>query len=303
MSKRKTKGKKIFIAAVVIAAIAAISALIPESVWNTIFIKTGLRQPEYKSAPMSVHFVDVGQGDCTVITTEKGETVLIDSGEEIKSDTVINYLHSLSVDRIDYCIVTHPHSDHYGGMLNILKEFNADRVIMPRLSDINTPTDDYYSEFMSHIKSECSEVKILSSEYNIELQNVKLHILPPVTQREDLNDMSLIVKASYGNSSILITGDCSEDEEEDILEKYSSDELKSDVLKLGHHGSKNATGENWLKAVNPSVCVISAGKYNSYNLPSNETLERLENRNIEYYRTDICGTLVFNCDEKGITLE
>ena len=83
---------------------------------------------------------------------------------------------------------------------------------------------------------------------------------------------------------------------------YSQSELKSNVLKVGHHGSKTATGDDWLSAVNPDLCVVSAGKYNSYNLPANDTLEKLEERNIKYYRTDICGTLIFDCDENGITL-
>lgn len=303
MSKTKnSKSKFIFIAAAAIAVIAAISALMPESVWNGIFIKTGLNPREYESAPMSVHFVDVGQGDCTVITTDDGETVLIDSGEEIKSDIVIKYLENLSVKKLDYCIVTHPHSDHYGGMLDVLKTYHADNVILPVMSEINTPDDEYYKAFIDYVKSECGSLLFAEAGDSTELTDVRIKYYAPVEQMADLNNMSLVAKILYGNASFLITGDCSEDEEKDILGKYTQTDLKSNVLKIGHHGSKTATGEEWLSVVRPDICVISAGKYNSYNLPSEEMLERLEERNIRYFRTDICGTLVFDCDERGITL-
>ncbi len=304
MSKRTVniKNKKILIAAVVLAAIVAISALISESVWNSIFVKAGLAPKPYVSAPMTVHFVDVGQGDCTLITTDKGETILIDSGEEIKAQNVINYLKNLSVNELDYCIVTHPHSDHYGGMLKIINEVPAKRVIMPKLSGESTPTDSYYKSFVSYAKNNCKGLYFVSSYQKINLSEAELELYPPVSQDDELNEMSLVVKASYKDGSFLITGDCSESEEKELMRKYSADEFNANVLKAGHHGSKTSSSDEWLDAVKPDICVITAGKYNSYDLPHEDTIEKLEKRKIKILRTDICGNIVFDCDEETITM-
>lgn len=303
MQKRiRKRNVKLIVAAAVVVIAAAISAFIPESVWNSIFIKTGLKEPQYVSAPMTVHFIDVGQGDCALITTDSGENVLVDSGEEIKADSVIQYLKSLSVDKLDYCIITHPHSDHYGGMLKILSDIPAENVVMPVLSDKNMPEDSYFKEFVSYINDNCKSVKYLKAGDSFTLEKVKFNVFAPAEQLTDLNEMSLVIKASYDNASVMLAGDCSAEEEKDILSRYSAKELKCSILKVGHHGSAEASTDEWLNALRPDICVISAGKYNSYGLPSAETLERFEQRNIKYYRTDICGTVVFDCDEKEITL-
>lgn len=299
--RRKSKSSFLITAAVLIITVAVISALIPDSVWNNIFIKTGLRPPEYQSAPMSVHFVDVGQGDCTVITTDNGETVLIDSGEDIKSDNVINYLSTLSVKKIDYCIVTHPHSDHYGGMKKILSEYPASCFIMPELSKEIVPDDGYYDSLVSFVGSRCENVYYLKENSTFKLNNINLEVFCPVSETSELNNMSLVVRALYNNSAFLIAGDCSEEEEKALLRKYP-ESFRSDVLKVGHHGSGSATSDGWLDAVSPQMAVISAGKYNSYGHPADETIEKLEQRNIRLYRTDICGTVVFDCNGDGITV-
>lgn len=296
----KAKGK-IIIAAVIVAA-ALISALIPQSVWNGIFVKTGLRNREFISSEMTVHFVDIGQGDCTVITTDRGETVLIDSGEEIKAQSVIEYLKKISVEKIDYCIVTHPHFDHYGGMLKILRAVPAKRLIMPYLEKNIIPDDGYYDKLVSFAKSECKNISFVKSDCKIKLKNAELQITVPITQRTDLNNMSLLVKAVCGKASFLITGDCSADEEKELLKTHDAADFKCNILKAGHHGSATASSDEWLNTVSPDVCVISTGRYNSYNLPSVDFLETLEKCDIQYYRTDICGTLVFDCAENEITL-
>ena len=301
MAKAKKSKGKIIIAAVIVAA-ALISALIPQSVWNGIFIKTGLKNPEFVSSPMTVHFVDVGQGDCAVITTDRGETVLIDSGEEIKAQSVIDYLEKISVKKIDYCIVTHPHSDHYGGMLKILRAVPAKRVVMPYLEKNIIPDDGYYDKLVSFAKSECKSISFVKSDCKINLKNAELQITVPITQRTDLNNMSLVVKAVCGKVSFLITGDCSAEEERELLKAHDAADFRCNILKAGHHGSSTASSDEWLNAASPDVCVISAGRYNSYNLPSTDFLETLEKRDIQYYRTDICGTLVFDCEENATTL-
>lgn len=303
MRKRTRKRNvKIIVAAAVVVIAAAISAFIPENIWNEIFIKTGLREPQYVSAPVSVHFIDVGQGDCALITTDRGENVLVDSGEEIKADIVIQYLKNLSVEKLDYCIVSHPHSDHYGGMLKILKEIPAENAVMPVLGAKNTPEDSYYSKFVSYINKNCKTVKYLKAGDSFSLEKVKFDVFAPAEQRTELNEMSLVIKASYGNASVMLAGDCSADEENDILRMYGAKSLKCNILKVGHHGGAEASSDGWLDTLKPDVCVVSAGKYNSYGLPSAETLERFEKRNIKYYRTDICGTVVFDCNDKEITL-
>ncbi len=302
IKKEKRNNKKIIIFSVTAIAVILLLSFISENFWNTLFRKTGLKPELYKSAELSVHFVDVGQGDCTVITTKDGKSAIIDSGDEIHSGSVIDYIRSLNIERFDYCIVTHPHSDHCAGMSRILGEIPAETAVMTEWEDENALKDEFYIKYTKAVNENCKHIVKAKAGDEFSLGEVKIKILAPVKKIAEVNSMSLVIKIIYNNYSFIVTGDCTDDEEKIIINKYKPDELRCNVLRAGHHGSETSTSDEWLDILKPEYCVISVGKNNQYNFPSTEMIERLYSRNISYYRTDISSTVVFDCDNNNVKI-
>ncbi len=303
MARRKIKkSKESVIVMLVIAVIVLIlSKAIPQEKWDAVFDKSGVTDSLSSQAGMAVHFVDVGQGDCAVI--ECGDKImLIDSGEVDKSQVVINYLNNMGVERIDYCITTHPHTDHMGCMAKVIDEFPVDTMIMPVLSEINIPTTSTYEKFLLSVEENCNEVIPGEAGYTFSFGEAEVSLLGPCDQDEDLNNMSVVAKIEYGESSFLFTGDCSFAEENDIMDNYYN-ELDCDVLKVGHHGSSGSTSADWLEAVEPEISVISVGSDNSYGHPTKKVLQRLEDFGSTVYRTDLSGSIILETDGKSIALK
>ncbi|MBQ8783035.1 MAG: MBL fold metallo-hydrolase [Clostridia bacterium] len=303
MARRKSKKGKTSLLAILIVAVILIvgSKVVPQESWDSAFDKSGVTDSLSSTAGMAVHFVDVGQGDCTVIESN-GKFMLIDSGEADKAQAVINYLNNLGVEKLDYCIATHPHSDHMGSMAKVLSQFQAENLIMPELSEINIPTTATYEDFLLSAEENCNEIIAAEAGYTYSMGEVEIQILGPCEQDEDLNNMSVVAKVIYGESSFLITGDCSFDEEDDIMDNYYN-QLDSDVLKVGHHGSSGSTSVDWLEAVEPDVAVISVGEDNSYGHPTKKVLNNLSDFDCEIYRTDEKGSIIFETDGKSIALK
>lgn len=246
----------------------------------------------------AVHFVDVGQGDCTLITCG-GYSLLIDAGENGHESEVINYLRNQGIEKLDYVIATHQHSDHIGGMAEVLEEFEADVIIMPRLTKAQTPTNSTYTAFLRAV--EASQAKVVSAKpgsvYN--LGGATFEILGPVTDdAEDINNMSAVTKLTFGENTFLITGDAETEEELEILDNGA--DIDCDVLRAGHHGSYTSSCKDWLAAATPEICVISCGEGNDYGHPHDAALKRIKKHTQEIYRTDICGDIVMVSDGENI---
>lgn len=301
MAKRISEKSNIgiIITAVLVIAVIAVCACMTESRWEILFKKAGLSE-ETDGCRMSVHFIDVGQGDCTVIKLESGESILIDSGEDIKSDKVKSYLKKEKIKGFDLCFLTHPHTDHYGAMADILADFPADKLIMPEIPEKLIPKEDEYREFISFVSRNVENVVLTGAGESFIAGGVLFEILAPLKNGEDLNSMSLVIKITSGSASFLITGDCTAEEENDILGGFDKSCLHCSVLKIGHHGSGNSTGSEWLDAVDPDAAVISVGRNNKYSHPDVRTLKKLDERKIKYYRTDICSDIVFKVNDDGI---
>ena len=303
MAKRASKkDKKVIFIILAIAVLAvAFSRLAPET-WDSLFEKTGVTDSVVIDAALTVSFIDVGQGDCTLVYSPDNGVILVDSGEADKAQTVINYLKSLGIETIDYCVVTHPHSDHMGSMAQIMSEFNIENLIIPELSEINIPTTKTYEIFLLSAEENADEIIPAQAGTTYSVGDIALSVLGPISQNEDLNNMSVVVKIEYKESSFLITGDCSFDEEDELMENdYNA--LESDVIKIGHHGSSGSTSADWLEAVNPRFGVISVGSGNSYGHPTKTVLDRLDDFDVEYYRTDVVGTVVIETDGKAISVQ
>lgn len=250
--------------------------------------------PSQSADGLSVHFIDVGQGDCILVCCD-GKNMIIDAGTKEYAGTVKDYLSSCGVRSLDYVVCTHPHDDHIGAMSSIINDFDVDTIIM---SDATTTTQSYENLLyaISNKKKTITSAKVGDT---YKLGGSTFVILAPEREYDDLNNTSVVIKLTYKNNSFLFTGDASEESENDIL--AAGEDLGADVLKVGHHGSSTATSQDFLNAVNPSYAVISAGLGNSYGLPSAETVKRLKDGGIKTLRTDINGTIVFTSDGTKIT--
>ncbi|MBQ2972617.1 MAG: MBL fold metallo-hydrolase [Ruminococcus sp.] len=240
------------------------------------------------------HFIDVGQGDCILLESQD-DFVLIDAGEAEYSATVCQYLKNNDVSSIDYVIATHPHSDHCGGLTEVIETFSVDNFITVE-TDQQTKTWLNVLYAVDNNNVNYIDAKVHST---YTFGNSSFEIMGPYGKSyEGYNDYSVVVKAECGNTSFLLTGDAEKKVEHEMIENGA--DLSADVLKVGHHGSSTSSCNEFLDAVDPSYAVIMCGMYNDYGHPHVETINSLNARNIATYRTDILGTVVAVSDGSNI---
>ncbi len=236
------------------------------------------------------HFIDVGQGDAALIRTAAGD-ILIDAGTNASENELKAYLDKMGVKDIEYAVFTHPHEDHIGGADMVLKNYNVKRVILPE-KEHDTKT---YDLMIDAIEAEKCEVIAAKADKTFRVGELTCTILAPIsTAYTELNNYSVVLRAEYGDTSVMFTGDAEIDSEDEMLEKYLlTGKLDCDILKAGHHGSDTSSGQDFVKAVSPAYAVISVGEGNDYGHPKQEILARYEAMKIRYFRTDKEGDIVF----------
>lgn len=242
---------------------------------------------EAASKNMKVHFIDVGQGDSTLIHTPDGKNILIDAGKKQAGTTVVKYLKKKKIKTIDVLIATHPDSDHIGGLSRVMQSFKVKNVYAPKVSH----TTKTYKEFLQTVKKKKLKIKTAKRHVKLPLKSVNASFVGPVKAypKSDTNDWSGVLKVTYKKNSFLFTGDAGTRAEKDMIK--TGDTLHANVLKVGHHGSKGSTSATFLKKVKPKYGVISVGK-NSYGHPSKETRNRLKKAKVKTYRTDKSGNII-----------
>ena len=243
-----------------------------------------------ENSNFEVHFIDVGQADSALIECD-GETMMIDGGNVADSNVVAAYLKKEDVTELNYVVCSHAHEDHVGGLSGALSVTKADNIYAPK-TETNTKA---YKNFKKKAEEQNVEIKHPNIGDEIQLGSSTVEFLGPVDENgKDLNSTSIVLKITYGNTSFLFTGDAESDEEEEILN--SGADLKSTVLKVGHHGSRTSTSYPFLREVMPQYAVISVEKGNSYGHPNEETLSKLSDAGVEVYRTDERGDIVMTSD-------
>lgn len=254
------------------------------------------------SGTLEVYFFDVGQGDSELIRLPGGENILIDAGTSSTEDELVGELRSLGAETLDLVVATHPHADHIGGMAAVIDAFDVRQVVMPRISESDTPTTKTYENLLQSIADK--GLTITPAEPGDELLSsggaVLTVLAPNGEDYGDLNNYSVVLRLTYGEDSFLFTGDAEEASEEEM--RSLNWPLTATVLKCGHHGSETSTSPAFLDAVSPQYAVISCGVDNDYGHPDAVTLEKLEAAGAEVFRTDLQGSILASTDGSGVTM-
>ena len=238
-----------------------------------------------------IDFIDVGQAD-SILVRNQDKVMLIDAGTNEAGETVVNYLENLGITKIDYLIGTHPHADHIGGLDDVINNFDIGQIYMPKIET----TTKTFEDVLEAIENKKLTVTAPNKGDKIELGQAEGEFMTePILDEDNLNVSSLVLRLEFGNTSYLFMGDAEEENEETI------NWPKTDVLKVGHHGSSTSSSESFLEQVQPKYAIIMAGKNNSYGLPTQETIDKLNNIGCEIYRTDEDGTIQMTSD--GNTIE
>lgn len=232
---------------------------------------------------LDVYFLDVGQAD-SILLSNNGHYMLIDAGNNEDGPKLVNYFKSLGITKFDYVIATHAHEDHIGGMDDIIKNFDIGTFYMPDLITTTKTFEDVLDALSE--KQIAFETPTIDQEFSF--SDTKITTLYVNNEAKNLNDSSIVLRLKHGTNTFLFTGDASTKVEKQLLNKN----IASDVLKVGHHGSRYSTSKEFLNKVNPQYAIISVGINNTYKHPHDETLKKLNDKKIIIYRTDQEGTIV-----------
>ncbi len=249
-------------------------------------------EPPYNST-FEIHFIDVGQADSALVLCDD-EAMLIDGGNAADSSLIYSYLKNHGVSHLDYMICTHPHEDHVGGLSGALNYATVGTAFCS-MKDYDTKT---FSNFKNYLDKQEKQIQVPSAGSSFTLGSSTVTVLGPVSYYSDPNNMSIVLRIEYGNTSFLFAGDAEIDSEQDILN--TGVDLNSTVLKVGHHGSDTSTSYRWLREIAPQYAIISVGEDNSYGHPTEQTLSRLSDADVTLFRTDLQGHII--CTSDGNTV-
>ena len=255
-------------------------------------VQQGLPEDSY----FEIDFLDVGEADSTLVRCD-GHYMLIDGGNPGSSSFLYAYLQQNGIDYIDYMVCTHAHEDHVGGLAGALNYAKVGTAYAP-VTEYDTRA---FNSFVKYLGEQEKSITIPAAGDTFMLGNARVQIVGPVDMSlagDNANNTSIVVHITYGNTTFLITGDAEEIEEQSIVD--AGYDIKSMVLRVGHHGSYTSTSERFLRAVAPEYCVISVGKDNAYDHPHDQVLNRIAGYGAEVYRTDLNGDIT--CISDGETV-
>lgn len=244
---------------------------------------------------LKISYIDVGQGD-SILVQVNNKNLLIDAGPSENTDKLVSFLTKQKIQRLDYVIATHPHEDHIGGMPAVIKKYHIVNFYAPKVITNTT----FFENMILALKNKNIKIYQAKPEMTLDLgKDVDCNIIAPNSSNyEDLNNYSVVVKLSYKNCKFLFMGDAQSLSEEEMLD--NNIDVSCDVLKIGHHGSKTSSSEQFLDRAKPRIAIISCGKNNDYGHPHKKTLKELKKRNIQIYRTDLDGNIILLSDGNKI---
>ena len=264
------------------------------------------------SGLLTVHFIDVGQGDAILV--DLGDTeVLIDGGD--RSPGVTAYLENYVNGSLEVMIATHPHADHIGGLIEVLDDFDVEEIWL----NGDTSTSKTYSDFITKVNAEGAEVYEATWRHVIVMRGLMIYVLNQLGHHfiavgglmfyvlnprgplvDDINNNSIVLMMSYCDTDFLFMGDAEEEAESSMIAAGALTDI--DILKVGHHGSRSSSSQAFLNIVQPEVAIYMAGEDNTYGHPHPETIEALEDIGADVYGTDVCGTIIVTTNGTDYTI-
>ena len=242
---------------------------------------------------LTVDFIDVGQAD-SILITNNNESMLIDAGNNEDGEDIVKYLENKGIKKLNYVVGTHPHEDHIGGLDDVINsDIQIENILMPKI----TTTTKTFEDVLDAIENKGLTVEAPSKGYEFKIGEANCKVMTDsIIDKDNLNLSSIVIRLTFGNNSFLFMGDSEEENEKTISWP------KTDVLKVGHHGSNTSSSEKFLNEVSPKYAVIMAGEGNSYGLPKDEIVKRIESLGTTIYRTDKNGTIEMISDGNEIKI-
>lgn len=257
---------------------------------------------EIKRSGLEIRYIDVGEGESTLIMLPDGKNLLIDAGSKEYGEKVVNYLKNENIEKIDYLIATNPNEDNIGGLSKVIESFEIGRVYAPNIDDIiklnnvNGEVSTAYSDFNKAISAK--NIKVLNGRGGTHIYfslSLTIDIIAPNdTFYSEINNYSIAVKLKYGQQSFIFMSDVENYSEQEIID--DNYDIASDVIRIGNHGGSASSGKTFIGAVKPQYAIISCGKDNENGYPHQETLKTLEENEVKVYRTDLNGTITLKSD-------
>ena len=285
--------KKRNINLLLIAAITSLSLMLagcgsPNTNKNTNNSKPGIESSISKNS--EIHFINTGNSDSILIKGEKN--VLIDGGDNDDEQLIVDYLKKQGVKKVDYLIATHNHADHIGGLDSVVDNLDIGQVLVSN-GDATTKT---YRDFITSLSDKKLKPSVPLKDAKFDLGNGAYMQIFNTNGGSNTNEESLVTLYVNGQDKFLFTGDAEKETEKEILSLVPD----VDVLKVGHHGSRSSTTQQFLDKVNPEFAVITVGKDNRYHHPHRAVMDKLKTKKIEVHRTDECGTVIFESTGSGV---
>ncbi|CDM68180.1 Metallo-beta-lactamase family protein [Clostridium bornimense] len=248
---------------------------------------------------LKVYFLDVGQGDSIYIRVNDYD-ILIDAGSNSNVGHLMEQLEKKNIDDFEIVIATHPHEDHIGGMTEVFSRYDVKEFYMPPV----VHTTQAFESMLNAIVKEGIKAKPIKEGTHLDLgSNATIDVYSPIDSvYEDLNDYSTIMKLTFGDTKLIFTGDAESYAEKEVVAKHSED-LKGEVLKFAHHGSRTSSTDEFIKAVSPKYGIICCGEDNNYGHPHKETVDTISKYDIDTYRTDKQGEIEVTSDGKNIFIK
>lgn len=299
--RESKKRKKILTFIIILVIFSVIVNRYTSISYNTITVTQYNSEDE-----LQIHIIDVGQAE-SILIVQNGFTMLVDSGDNFTGDDVVKYIKNLGIDKIDIFLITHFHRDHAGGAHKIISSLDVKKIVCHKFSDLSTMQERFWYIDMSisrsiretfgsmsiFMESACENNKLK----NFDVGDAKVYTLSQNNDAVNVNNKSIVFKLVYGDFSMLFMADAESEVEKELLEEDA--DLSADVLKIGHHGSKTSTTDEFLDNVNPKYAVVSCGNGNDYNHPYGAVTKRFEDKNIPLYRTDELGDIVITVKDDG----